>query len=58
MEKFLYVFTDEDRDFLLSHGMSMLKEDRKNHLYVFANQDDLKFDLSDIELAKSNTLSF
>lgn len=58
MEKFIYVFSKEDRDALLCAGFSQLKNDENNDLFVFANQANMNFDLLDIEFVRSNTLSF
>lgn len=58
MEKFIYVFSKEDRDALLCAGFSQLKNDENNDLFVFANQTNMNFDLLDIEFVRSNTLSF
>lgn len=58
MEKFLYVFSKEARDRLLSANYTLLKSDEKNEVYVFANQMDMTFDLADISFIRSNTLTF
>lgn len=58
MEKFIYVFSKEDRDALLRAGFSQLKNDENNNLFVFANQTNMNFDLLDMEFVRSNTLSF
>ena len=34
--KFIYVFTDQDRDELLSRGYILLKEDKSNQIYIFS----------------------
>lgn len=58
MEKFLYVFSKDARDSLLSANYTLLKSDEKNEIYVFANQLDMTFALSDISFIRSNTLTF
>lgn len=58
MEKFLYVFSKEARDRLLSANYTLLKSDEKNEVYVFANQMDMTFALADISFIRSNTLTF
>lgn len=58
MEKFLYVFDKESRDELLVAGFRLLKSDKKNDVYVFANRNDMAFELSDISFVRSDTLTF
>lgn len=58
MEKFLYVFSKEARDDLLLHGYSLLKGDDTKEVYVFANQDNFTFDLSETTYVRSNILTF
>lgn len=58
MEKFLYVFDSESKDELLAAGFRLLKCDKKNDIYVFANQRDMAFELTDISFVRSNTLTF
>lgn len=58
MEKFLYVFDSESRDELLTAGFRLLKSDKKNDVYVFANRMDMTFALEDISFVRSNTLTF
>lgn len=58
MEKFLYVFDKESRDELLVAGFRLLKSDKKNDVYVFANRADMVFDLADISFVRSDVLTF
>lgn len=58
MEKFLYVFSKDNRDLLIAAGYTLLKSDDKNDLYVFVNQANLIFDLADIYIVRSNVLTF
>lgn len=58
MEKFLYVFSKDNRDLLIAAGYTLLKSDDKNDLYVFVNQANLIFDLADIYFVRSNVLTF
>lgn len=58
MENFLYVFDKESRDELLSIGFRLLKSDNKNDVYVFANRNDMAFELSEISFVRSDTLTF
>lgn len=58
MEKFLYVFSKDDRDSLIVAGYSLLKSDDKNDLYVFVNQPTMNFDLLDMTFVRSDVLTF
>ncbi len=58
MEKFVYVFSREARDKLLSKGYKLLKSDESNDTFVFENDASMVFSLSDISMIKSNTLTF
>lgn len=58
MEKFLYVFDKESRDHLLAHNFRLLRSDKKNDVYVFANRTDMAFEVADIYVVRSNTLTF
>lgn len=58
MEKFLYVFSKEDRDLLIADGYTLLKSDDKNDLYVFVNQTNMNFDLIDMTFVRSDVLTF
>lgn len=58
MEKFLYVFDKESRDELLVAGYKLLKSDKKNDVYVFANRTDMMFELADVSFVRSNVLTF
>lgn len=58
MNNFLYVFDKESRDELLVAGFKLLKSDKKNDVYVFADQMDMSFKLADISFVRSNTLTF
>ena len=58
MEKFIYVFDKEARDKLLSAGLKLLKSDKKNEVYVFANQMDVAFALAGIAFVRTDTLTF
>lgn len=58
MEKFIYVFTENSRDRLLSKGYRLLKEDEANNIFIFANTDSMSFDLNGIIHLASDTLLF
>ena len=58
MEKFLCVFDKESRDELLRAGFKLLKSDKKNDIYTFANRSDMAFELADISYVRTDTLTF
>lgn len=58
MERFLYVFDSESRDALIAAGFQLMKSDKKNSLYVFANRMDMAFELADISFVRSDILTF
>jgi hypothetical protein len=66
MKKFVYVFNTDDRDKLLNAGMTMLKDDVKNMVFVFSTDDnfsiqglEFKLDKAGIsEYMESDTLTF
>lgn len=57
---FLYVFSEENRDALLKAGYKLMKSDKKNSVFVFADRAELQFDqvLPDATFVRSNTLTF
>lgn len=60
MGRFLYVFSEDARDKLLSRKFEMIKEDKRNNIFIFLNQisNDLAFSVNDISYIESNTLTF
>ncbi len=58
MSKFLYVFSEKERDSLLKLGYSLIKSDIKCGIFVFENQDKLSFDKKAIDAVPSDTLTF
>lgn len=58
MNGFIYVFSDEGRDALLSKRYELLKSDNAKHIYVFVNKDDQNFVCDGVPYALSNTLTF
>lgn len=58
MNKFLYVFSEKERDKLLALHFNLLKSDKSKHTYVFENRDELYFDLNEIHAIPSDTLTF
>ncbi len=62
MKKFIYVFNKEDKDKMLKRGFTLLKNDERNSMYVFALtvSDGFSFELLDgvEKYTFSNTLTF
>lgn len=58
MENFIYVFDENARDQLLSKGCEMLGQNNEEHIFVFLNTGNLKFEDEDIRYVLSDTLTF
>lgn len=58
MFMFIYVFSTQDRDKLLSKNYNLLKSDERNNIYVFENNNQLVFDNADMKFVFSDTLTF
>lgn len=62
--KFIYVMNDKDKDTMLAMGYTLLKENKKNKVYVFANKDtavfsdSLDIDKANISYVLSDTIAF
>lgn len=54
---FVYVFCKEARDSLLKRGYTMLREDARQKVWVFANKDGVPFPDEDYPFVLSDTLS-
>jgi len=55
---FIYVFSTQDRDKLLSKNYNLLKSDERNNIYVFENNNQLVFDNTDMKFVFSDMLTF
>lgn len=58
MDWFIYAFSEEGRDILLSNQYELLKSDEANHIYVFANRPEQKFACDGARFVLSDTLTF
>lgn len=58
MDKFIYVFSKLDRDWLIKHGYTMFQSNENKDMYVFINDGRMDFSNQEIRFALSNTLSF
>lgn len=56
--KFIYVFTEKERDTLLNAGFVMLKDDPANSMFVFVYDNRLCFALDDVSYIETGTLTF
>ena len=41
--RFVYVMKKEDKDKMVAMGYSLIKEDKRNHIWVFENNDVTTF---------------
>lgn len=44
---FVYVMKREDKDKMIAMGYSLIKEDKRNHIWVFENKDVTTFTSED-----------
>lgn len=58
MANFIYVFSEEGRDKLLSLQYEMLKCDDSKRIYVFLNKERQDFSCEGLKFALSDTLTF
>lgn len=58
--KLIYVFNKEDKNVLEINGLTLLKQDEENNIYIFAYDDSIhsKFSLEDIDYFLSDSLTF
>ena len=56
--RFIYVFSQDDRDLLSSLGFVLLKSDDEASIYVFINDERRNFEAYDMRFALSDTLTF
>lgn len=56
--KFIYVFSPDDRDLLLSNGCCLLKADETQNLYIFKYNNEAIFSKHDIAFVMSDVLTF
>ena len=53
--RFVYVLRDEDKDKMMAMGYSLIKEDTRNHIWVFENKDVTTF-TSENEIANAGVM--
>ena len=62
--RFVYVKSEQDRDLMLALGYDLMKEDKRNHIWIFQNKNDIAFDSDGkldnvgVKFVLSNTLTF
>lgn len=54
---FLYVLSEDGRDWLIEHGYNLLKSDDRRHVYVFENSNKENFAALPIDAVFSDTLT-
>lgn len=58
MSKFIYVFSEEGKDVLLSRGFELIKANEQKKIYVFLNSERKDFVFARIPYVFSDTLTF
>lgn len=58
MEKFIMVFSVEDRDKLIAAGFRMLAHNDKQNIYTFENSELKQFALKNMAYMPTNNLTF
>lgn len=57
-KRFIYVFSQEEKDRLLQYGFQLIKSDDEQNIFIFANNKHLDFSAEHIDVFYSNTLTF
>ena len=57
-KKFIYVFSIDDKNKLLSLGYKLVKPNEDQKIYVFENTGEFKFSAYDTSFVLSDTLTF
>ena len=58
MIMFVYVFSTNDRDYLLSKNYNLLKSDTRNNIYIFENSNHINFEETNVKFVFSDVLTF
>lgn len=58
MAKFIYAFSNEMKDNLLSHGYTLLKSNEEKKIFMFENRPDMCFEMNLSECVFSDTMTF
>lgn len=45
--RFVYVMSEEDKNKMTAMGYALIKEDKRNHIWVFENKDVMSFAYED-----------
>ena len=62
--RFVYVKSEQDRDLMLALGYALMKEDKRNHIWIFQNKNDIAFDSDGkldnvgVKFVLSNSITF
>lgn len=57
MKKFVYVFSEKDRDMLLERGIKLVQSDEEKKFYIFVNEPAVNFALGNTSFVLSDTLT-
>ena len=57
-KKFVYVFDEKARDILLAQGITPMKFDEQNNIFVFHNQEIVNFTFSEVIHLFMDTITF
>ena len=55
---FIYVFSSEDRDKLISKGYKLISSNERTNVYAFENDNQLTFGEPGVKFCFSDTLTF
>ena len=58
MPKFVYVFSEKDKEKLLADGYELIKDDAGNGIFIFVSQPNFRYVLGDTSFVESDTLTF
>lgn len=56
--KFIYVFSADDKDKLVSFGYNLIKADERQNIYVFENSGTYLFNSDDMRFVLSDMLTY
>ena len=58
MARFIYVFSEKDRDALIEAGYDLLKSDKCHSIFIFKDNPELESNLWALPHVRSNVLTF
>lgn len=57
MSKFIYVFSSDIKERLISEGFILIQEDKTKDIYIFENREKTSLSFDNIECVFSNILT-